>query len=298
VRTAKSELEAVNSLLEARVAERTHELVESIARLEQTQGQLLQSEKMAAVGQLAAGVAHEINNPIGFVNSNLGSLTRYVAQMFDLIRAYEEACTVLPSVQQAAIAQARERVEIDYIQQDVPDLLNDSKEGLARVKRIVNDLRDFSHTDSAEWAPADINQALERSLNVGANELKYKAEIIKDFTPLPLVNCIISQLSQVFLNLLVNAAHAIQDRGTITLRTGQADKSIWIEISDTGCGMSDETQKRIFEPFYTTKPVGKGTGLGLSISWEIINRHKGSIDVKSTQGQGSTFRITLPNEPS
>jgi hemerythrin-like metal-binding protein len=311
VRHAKQALETVNSMLEARVEERTHALgaansalqaeqqalVESIGRLEQAQGQLLQSEKMAAVGQLAAGVAHEINNPIGFVSSNLGSLSTYVAQMFELITAYEQASTALPPAQQSAIEAARKRVEIEYLRQDVPELLTESKEGLARVKRIVNDLRDFSHVDADHWAPGDINQALESSLNVASNELKYKAEVVKQLASLPPIVCIVSQLSQVFLNLLVNAAHAIQGQGKITVRTGTGDdQTVWIEISDTGCGMSEETQKRIFEPFYTTKAVGKGTGLGLSISWEIIKRHQGTIDVKSTLGQGSTFRITLPQE--
>jgi len=313
VRHAKQALEAVNSLLEARVEERTHALaaanaelqgerqtlVETIGRLEQTQGQLLQSEKMAAVGQLAAGVAHEINNPIGFVSSNLGSLSTYVSHMFELISAYEQSSPGLPPAQRTAIEEVRKRLEIDYLREDVPALLTESKEGLARVKRIVNDLRDFSHVDADHWAPADINQALESSLNVASNELKYKAEVVKQLAPLPPIACIVSQLSQVFLNLLVNAAHAIQTQGKITLRTGTgADKTVWIEVSDTGCGMSEDIQKRIFEPFYTTKPVGKGTGLGLSISWEIVKRHHGTIEVQSTPGQGSTFRITLPQEQS
>jgi signal transduction histidine kinase len=217
--------------------------------------------------------------------------------MFELITAYEQASTALPPAQQSAIEAARKRVEIEYLRQDVPELLTESKEGLARVKRIVNDLRDFSHVDADHWASGDINQALESSLNVASNELKYKAEVAKQLASLPPIVCIISQLSQVFLNLLVNAAHAIQGQGKITLRTGTGDdQTVWIEISDTGCGMSEETQKRIFEPFYTTKAVGKGTGLGLSISWEIIKRHHGTIDVKSALGQGSTFRITLPQE--
>jgi two-component system NtrC family sensor kinase len=298
VRSAKRQLESLNSALEVRVSERTRELEDSIARLGKTQAQLLQSEKMAAVGQLAAGVAHEINNPIGFVNSNLGALTGYVAQMLELIQTYEEACSALPSVQQETIAQARARVEIDFLRQDVQDLLKESKDGLARVKAIVSDLRDFSHSDAAQQAPADINQVLESALNVGSNEIKYKAEIVKHLAPLPPVTCVASQLNQVFLNLLMNSAHAIQEKGTITLRTGQEGESVWIEISDTGCGMPEEIQKRIFEPFYTTKPVGKGTGLGLSISWEIIQRHQGTIQVRSSVGGGTTFRITLPVGPN
>jgi len=304
VRKAKDELEV-------RVQERTHELaeanaqlqaerktlVETIARLEQAQEQLLQSEKMAAVGQLAAGVAHEINNPIGFVNSNVSSLSGYVEQLFALIAAYEKACKSMPVALRTELDVVRGRVEIDYLRQDVPDLLKESKEGLDRVKRIVNNLRDFSHVDEARWAPADINQTLEMALNVAWNEVKYKADVVKELGTLPPLNCNSTQLGQVFVNLLVNAAQSIQGHGTITLRTGASDTAVWIEIADTGCGMPEEVQRRIFDPFYTTKPVGKGTGLGLSISWEIIKRHDGTIRVCSEQGVGTTFRVTLPRMP-
>jgi signal transduction histidine kinase len=161
----------------------------------------------------------------------------------------------------------------------------------------VSDLRDFTHVDTANWADADINHALDSALNVVWNELKYKAELVKHYGELPPVRCIVAQLGQVFVNLLVNAAHALPERGTITVRTGQADHHIWVEICDTGVGMSAETQKRIFEPFFTTKPVGQGTGLGLSISWEIVKRHQGILEVQSQPGQGSCFRITLPVTP-
>jgi signal transduction histidine kinase len=184
--------------------------------------------------------------------------------------------------------------ELDYLREDVPELLKECKDGLGRVTRIVNNLREFTHVDDASWAPADINAALESALNVAGNALKYKAEVIKELAPLPPVTCIVAQLGQVFVNLLVNAAQAIAERGTVTVRTGVADDQVWIEISDTGTGMSPETQKRLFEPFYTTKPVGQGTGLGLSISWEIVARHHGTLQVQSHQGQGSCFRITLP----
>jgi hemerythrin-like metal-binding protein len=311
VREAKRALEGVNSLLESRVQERTSELaetnhtlqaeretlVDTIERLKHTQEQLLQSEKMAAVGQLAAGVAHEINNPIGFVSSNLGSLSSYVQQLLRLLAAYEQTRIQLPAAQRAAIEALPEHTELAYIREDLPELLKECKEGLGRVKRIVGDLRDFSHVDAGSWAPADLNAALESALNVAWNEVKYKAEVVKQFAPLPPVTCIAAQLTQVFVNLLVNAAQAIAQRGTITLRTGVSDQQVWIEIADTGTGMSAQTQKRIFEPFYTTKPVGQGTGLGLSISWEIVARHQGSVEVHSEPGQGSCFRITLPCTP-
>lgn len=305
---AQRELKAANSLLETRVLERTRELadantalveerqalVDSIARLQQTQARLLQSEKMAAVGQLAAGVAHEINNPIGFVSSNLGSLTGYVEHMLTLLVAYEKIRPGMPAALRASIESLPAHAELAYIREDAPELLRESKEGLARVKRIVNDLRDFARMDTAERASTDIHAVLDSALQVAGNEIRYKAEVVKDYAALPLVVCNAAQMGQVFVNLLVNAAQAIEGHGTITLRTGAATESIWIDISDTGTGMPPETQKRIFEPFYTTKPVGKGTGLGLSISWDIVKRHGGNLEVQSSPGKGTLFRITLP----
>jgi hemerythrin-like metal-binding protein len=312
VRDAQRALEAANRSLETRVLERTHELaqannaleserqalVDSIAQLQQTQARLLQSQKMAAVGQLAAGVAHEINNPIGFVNSNLGSLTGYVDHMLTLLAAYEKTLVRMPPVLRASIESLPAHAELNYIREDAPDLLRECKEGLARVKRIVSDLRDFSREDTSDWIRVDIQAVLEGALQVVWNELKYKAEVVKEFAQLPTVLCSATQLGQVFVNLLVNAAQAIDGRGTITLRTGRTQDAIWISVTDTGAGMSAETQKRIFEPFYTTKPVGQGTGLGLSISWDIVERHSGSLEVQSSLGHGTSFRITLPITPA
>ncbi|MEI8325568.1 MAG: bacteriohemerythrin [Betaproteobacteria bacterium] len=312
VRSAQAELAAANQLLESRVQQRTRELaqanasllserqalVESMARLKQAQGQLLQSEKMAAVGQLAAGVAHEINNPIGFVSSNLGSLATYVQQLFDLVDAYERAAVPLPTAAQAQVDAARAKADMTFLREDAPLLLKESSEGLGRVKRIVSGLRDFSHIDNATWAPADLNQGLESALNVVANEIKYKAEVVRDFAVLPPVVCIAAQLNQVFVNLLVNAAQAIETQGVITLRTRLEASTVSIEISDTGRGMAAQVQQRIFEPFFTTKAVGKGTGLGLSISWEIVQRHQGQITVRSEPGAGTAFRIVLPLRPA
>jgi hemerythrin-like metal-binding protein len=308
VRDAQRALEAANSLLEARVQERTRELadansalegerqalVDSIARLQQAQARLLQSEKMAAVGQLAAGVAHEINNPIGFVNSNLGSLTGYVGHMLTLLVAYEKTRPLMPAALRSSIESLPAHAELDYIREDAPELLRECKEGLARVKQIVNDLRDFSRVDTTDWARADIHAVLDSALQVVRNALKYKADVVKEFASLPPVTCNAAQLGQVFVNLLVNAAQAIEGHGTITLRTGSAQDAVWIEVRDSGLGMSAETQKRIFEPFYTTKPVGEGTGLGLAISWDIVKQHSGSLEVQSSPGQGTCFRITLP----
>jgi signal transduction histidine kinase len=269
-------------------------LVASMERLELTRSMLLQSEKMAAVGQLAAGVAHEVNNPIGFVSSNIGSLGGYVEQLFELTDVYRQASTDLPAAQRQAIDAALKKIDLDYLRQDVIDLLRESKEGLSRVKRIVSDLLDVVHVDDDQALPVDLNQVLEAALNVMATEITLKAEVVKKLAAVPPVLCQASQIQQAFVNLLVNAIQAIPDRGRITVRSGCAADGVWAEISDDGCGMSEEVQRRIFEPFYTTKPVGTGIGLGLSQAWEIVQRHHGKIQVKSTPGHGATFRVSLP----
>jgi len=297
-------LTELNRNLEAKVEARTHELAIAnqklatehaemkslLSQVRLAQQQLLQSEKMAAIGQLAAGVAHEINNPIGFVNSNLGSLKGYTTNLLNLITAYE-------SGQPEAIAAARQAADLEFLREDLPSLLAESQEGLDRVTRIVQDLKDFSRIDQAERQRADLNSAMHSTLNVVRNELKYKADVIVELGEVPEVDCVPAQLNQVFMNLLVNAAQAIPERGKIFVRSGTEGDQVWFEIEDTGCGMSPETRERIFEPFFTTKPVGKGTGLGLSISYDIIvKRHHGRLDVQSEPGKGTTFRIWLPIE--
>ncbi|WP_374326022.1 bacteriohemerythrin [Azonexus sp.] len=295
-------LAASNASLEERVSARTHELAEAnhkletehqeltalLRKVEEAQQQLLQSEKMAAIGQLAAGVAHEINNPIGFVNSNLSSLKNYVSQLLAVIAAYEGG-------DGAAVATARRAADLDFLREDLPALLAESQEGLNRVTRIVQDLKDFSRVDQTEHQSADLNAALQSTLNVVRNELKYKAEVVLELGDIPAVDCVPAQINQVFMNLLVNAAQAIPEHGRITVRSGIENAGVWFEIEDTGRGMSDAVRQRIFEPFFTTKPVGKGTGLGLSISYDIIvKKHRGHIDVQSEPGKGSRFRIWLP----
>jgi two-component system, NtrC family, sensor kinase len=265
-------------------------------RLDQAESRLLQLEKMAAVGQIAAGVAHEINNPVGFISSNLGSLKTYMERVFAVIGAYERMEAALPPEHpmRVEVADVRAEVEFDYLRQDIPDLLTESLDGLARVKEIINDLKDFSRVDDGHRQEADLHRGLESTLNVIRNEIKYKAEVIREFGELPLVNCVPAQINQVFMNLLSNAAQAIETMGRITLRTGADADCAWVEVSDTGKGIPPEVQARIFEPFFTTKPVGKGTGLGLSISRDIVQRHGGMLEVSSTVGEGTTFRLVLP----
>ncbi|MDP5240395.1 PAS domain-containing protein [Uliginosibacterium sp. 31-16] len=266
-------------------------------KLEEAHNQLLQSEKLAAIGQLAAGVAHELNNPIGFVTSNLGTLTEYITALVNLCDAYtllnDDKAEDDPRAQE--IVRIKQDQDYNYLRADIFPLLDESREGLLRVRKIVQDLRDFSRTGNQEWSCADLHKGLDSTLNIVTNELKYKCTVRKEYGQLPEVDCVISQINQVFMNLLVNAAQAIETQGEITLRSGlEGSDQVWISITDTGKGIDPEHMNRIFEPFFTTKPVGVGTGLGLSLVFGIINRHHGRIDVTSKPGHGTTFRIVLP----
>ncbi|WP_085655969.1 MULTISPECIES: ATP-binding protein [unclassified Pseudomonas] len=262
----------------------------------QLEGQLVQSEKLASLGQLAAGVAHEINNPIGFISSNLGTLDGYIKQLLEMLDAYAAASRTLDTGAAAQLEQLRARLELDYLLEDIPQLIGESKEGIGRVGRIVKDLKDFSRVDTnQEWQWANLQQGIESTLNIVANELKYKADVVKEYQPLPDIECLPSQINQVIMNLIVNAAQAMgPERGTITLRTGQRADTAWVEVADTGSGIAPDTLQKIFDPFFTTKPVGQGTGLGLSLSYGIVKKHGGEISVRSELGAGTTFRVELP----
>ncbi len=282
-----SERKKAEQLLKERYAE----LQDANEKISETQSLLLQSDKMASLGQLAAGVAHEINNPVGFVKSNVGSLRKYIQDLFSIISFYE---SVEDKIQDKnaleKIKNLKEENELNYLKQDVADLLKENEDGLDRVIKIVKDLKDFSHAGEAEWQCSNIESGLDSTLNIVHNELKYKAEIIKEYGGIPAITCIPSQLNQVFMNLLVNAAHAIDDKGKVYIRTGMADvDSVFIEIEDTGHGIPEDKLSRIFDPFFTTKEVGKGTGLGLSLAYGIIEKHKGNINVESKQGKGLNF---------
>ena len=267
---------------------------ELIRQLEETQMQLLQSEKMASIGQLAAGVAHEINNPIGFVNSNLNTLQEYVDGMLRLLAAYEQIESTLVNEALQDITHLKQEINIGYLRGDIGDLLAESLDGLQRVRRIVKDLKDFSHVGELEKQSANLESGLDSTLNVVWNEIKYKAEVVKEYGGIPEVNCIASQLNQVFMNLLINAVQAIEDHGRITIRTGHDEKNVWVEVEDTGKGIKPEQLGKIFDPFFTTKSVGMGTGLGLSLSYGIVKKHNGRIEVKSNLGKGTSFRVFLP----
>jgi PAS domain S-box-containing protein len=286
-----SERQAVERALAANLA---HEQ-QLNKKLEEAQNQLLQSEKMASIGQLAAGVAHELNNPIGFVSSNLGSLESYLTDLFAVDDAYAEAEAAAPDCDQLVRVRAIKREkDYDFLRSDIVQLLAESKDGLARVAKIVKDLKDFSRAGEATMQWADLHQGLDSTLNIIWNELKYKCTLHKEYGELPEVWCVPAQLNQVFMNLLVNAAHAIPEAGDIVIRTGRQGDQVFVAISDSGVGIAAENLNRIFEPFFTTKPVGQGTGLGLSLSYSIVKKHQGRIEVESTPGKGTTFTVWLP----
>ena len=273
--------------------EKSQELQSALETLQRMQSALVQNEKMSAIGQLSAGVAHEINNPIAFVSSNLDILQDYVTD----IHGYSEAIDQLLVTQDLSLEKnnsLRADFKIDSIMQDILILVQESKEGINRVTRIIESLRDFSHVDRAEIQPADINEGLEKTLKLVWNEIKYRAEVEREYGDLPLVSCRIGQINQVFLNLLVNAAQIIETDGLIRIKTTADEDNVYIYISDNGGGIPDEIQERIFQAFFTTKPVGLGTGLGLTISKSIIERHHGELTVESKEGIGTIFRVTLP----
>jgi len=286
---AKAKLIDQNTWLENEVQRRQQENL-------QAQIQMMQSEKLAAIGQLAAGVAHEINNPIGFITSNLNTLKQYVGTLFEIIRHYEkilDAIAVEPEIRQQ-IANLKVKDELAYLLDDIPQLIAESQDGLNRVRNIVQDLKDFSSVDSEAYEMADLNKCLESTLNIIWNEIKYRCEIVKHYGDIPEISCMPAQLNQVFMNLLLNAAQAIKAKGTITISTGTSNDQVWVAINDNGSGISPEHINHLFEPFFTTRPVGEGIGLGLSVSQKIIQNHHGKIEVDSTVDQGTTFKVILP----
>jgi two-component system NtrC family sensor kinase len=261
---------------------------------------------MASIGQLAAGVAHEINNPTGYVSSNLKTLSEYSEDLLEILGVYRDLLSEVSEVVEGKrtlselqrrvedIRAREEKIDMGYILDDVPALIRESREGTERIKEIVLSLKNFAHPGEEKYTYADINKNIESTLNVVWNEIKYKATVTRDYAELPEVECYPQQLNQVFMNMLVNAAQAIKTKGDITIRTRSLEDAVEISISDTGIGIPEENLARIFDPFFTTKEVGKGTGLGLNVGYNIVKKHKGTIDVKSKVGEGTTFTIRLP----
>ncbi len=303
---AEEQLKIYSTELETIVKERTSELHGALENLQNAQSQLIQSEKMAAIGQLAAGVAHEINNPAGFVSSNMNTLADYQNDYRNLLKEYKMLVALLEkklvreeipleiAEQLDCIKKFEDEVDIDFVQEDSLNLVSENMEGMERIKKIVIDLKDFAHPGKDKLQVVDINKGLESTLNVVSNELKYKATVTKDFGELPQLKCYPQQLNQVFMNILVNAAHAIENTGKIHIKTHFTEGNVEIAISDTGCGIPEENLYKIFDPFFTTKDVGKGSGLGMNIAHNIMQRHSGTIDVESSVGVGTKFIIRIP----
>lgn len=288
------------------LAEHLEEEVEKKTReIRETQVQLIQQEKMASIGQLAAGVAHEINNPMGFIYSNLNAMQDYSRNIASLIVSYRDffedfnikAITeewyvpLIERVQQ--LRMLAKEIEIDFILEDIDALIAESKEGVDRIKKIVIDLKEFSQPGESGLKLTDINKCLDSTLNIISNEIKCKATVKKDYGELPQVMCRPQQMGQVFMNLLLNAAHAIEKEGEIAVHTATLDGGVYVRISDTGSGISETILPKIYDPFFTTKPVGSGTGLGLNVVYQIIQQHGGTIRAESIVGKGTSFHIYL-----
>ena len=264
------------------------------------QAKLMQNEKLASIGQLAAGIAHEINNPIGFVYSNLNTLAKYVQKYNLYVEKLEQALREHADTDLAGeVINGRAALKMDYIMQDIGELIDQSCEGVERVKKIVKDMMVFATENSAVSDGVDLNNCLDSTINIVSNEIKYVLNLRRDFALLPKIRCNVQQINQVFMNLLMNAAHSIkesgrQDAGEICVRTWADADNVYVSVSDSGTGISEQNLGRIFDPFFTTKSVGEGVGLGLSVSLEILRKHGGEIQVESEVGKGSTFTVRLP----
>ncbi|MEJ2642280.1 MAG: ATP-binding protein [Desulfosarcinaceae bacterium] len=297
VRERSIELGKLNDQLNRK----TGELEKAYQDLKIAHARMLQQEKMASIGQLAAGVAHEINNPLAFIISNLGTLGKYSKEVAAFLLAQAETlqngASALSDAGKGLLAQynmLRETADIDFILDDIDQIVAESLDGGERMKQIVANLKSFARLDEEKYQLADLNQGLESTLNIVWNELKYKATVNKSYGDIPETLCNSGQMNQVFMNLLVNAAQAIDGQGQIEIATRRQGDAILIEIADNGHGIPADHLNRIFEPFFTTKDVGKGTGLGLSIVYDIVGKHGGDIKVQSQPGQGTRFTLSLP----
>nr|WP_306467059.1 ATP-binding protein [Thermoleptolyngbya sichuanensis] len=307
---ANAELERINSDLENRVEERTAALQQTLAELEQTQAQVVQSEKMSSLGQLVAGVAHEINNPVNFIHGNLSPLKESVSDLLDLIQLYQRHYPAPPR----EIQETSDAIDLEFLQQDLPNLLASLRVGTDRIRQIVLSLRNFARMDEAEFKAVDIHEGIDSTLLILEHRLKAKGnrlaiQVIKHYADLPEVECYPGSLNQVLMNILANAIDALeardadrtkeamqQDPSRIEVSTALVDAE-WVEIAiaDNGGGIPQEIQRQIFDPFFTTKPVGKGTGMGLSISYQIIaEKHRGTLECFSIPGEGTRFVIRIP----
>jgi two-component system, NtrC family, sensor kinase len=284
---------------EASLKEKTLNLKNTLRKLRQTQAQLIQTEKMSSLGQLVAGIAHEINNPVSFIHGNVNHALEYMTNIIDLLNLYRHH----HSQYHLEIEQKSQEIDLEFILIDLPKLLKSMQVGTDRITKIVDSLRNFSRLDEAEYKPVDIHEGLENTILILQYKLKGKTgdlnvEIIKEYSELPLVNCFAGQLNQVFMNILSNAIDALPKttiNPTIRIKTELVGDRVVIAIADNGVGITPDIQKRLFDPFFTTKPIGQGTGLGLAISYQIIvEKHRGTLQCFSELGKGTQFRIEIP----
>lgn len=288
-------LKALYTDLENKVQERTQELENANNELKSTQVMMVHSEKMRSLGELVAGITHEINNPINFIHGNLTHLQNYSQALINLIDLYESMEIDLSEDKKQELKKLKDKIELSFIKEDLPMLIKSCKEGTERTKNIILDLKNFSRLDEMVVNSIDLPKEIDTTLNILSNKMKGKVEIIKEYeSNIPLVEGYGGQLNQVFMNILDNASYAIKEKGNIYIRLKKTEKDVIIEFEDTGCGMNKEQVEKIFDPFFTTKPVGSGTGLGMSISYKVIQKHNGTIAVESVEGKGTKFKIQIP----
>lgn len=294
-------LEILYNSLENQVKERTQELSfkndqlgNAYKELQETQAMLIHNEKMNSLGQLVAGIAHELNNPINFIYGNLDHLKSYSEQLIGIIQAYEKITADIPSEHLELLDKIKKELDYNFIVEDLPDLLKSCKDGAERCKQIIIDLKNFSRLDEAVVKEVDIHEGIESTLNILSNKFKNRITIHKEYGDLPKLTCYAGQLNQVLMNILDNAFHSIPDKGEVYIKTYCENDNIIMIIRDTGVGIAPENLTKIFDPFFTTKPVGEGTGLGLSISYKVLKKHNGTIEVKSERGKGTAFTVIIP----
>lgn len=288
-------LEKLYQSLEQQVQDRTKELEAAYSELKSTQAMMVHSEKMKSLGELVAGITHEINNPVNFIYGNLIHLKNYTADMMSVIDTYTEFDTDLSEEHKQKIRELKEEIDLNFLKDDLPELIRSCQEGTERTKNIVLDLKNFSRLEEAVINNVDLPKEIDTTLNILHNKFKNKITVHKEYQEnMPHVEAFGGQLNQVFMNILDNAAFAVQDKGAVWIRLKSDGNNAIIEFEDNGCGMDENTRKKVFDPFFTTKEVGQGTGLGMAISYKVIKNHKGNIDLESEQGKGSKFTITLP----
>jgi len=290
-------IQSLYSTMEHQVQEKTQQLREAIKELQDTQAMMVHSEKMKSLGELVAGIMHEINNPINFIHGNLSHLKNYSEDLMSIIDKFAEFENDLTEEHRAEYQKLLKDIDYDFLKSDLPDLLKSCHEGTERTKNIILNLKDFSRMEESAITNVDLAKEIDSTLNILNNKFKHNITVHKDYhEDVPKIEAYGGQLNQVFMNILDNAAFAVseKDHGEVWITISKDDKNAYVSIKDNGKGMSEETKNKIFNPFFTTKPVGQGTGLGLSISYKVIKNHNGSIDVDSKVGEGTTFKLTLP----